>query len=467
MQPLAVLPASEQSEDCLHLNVYTPAAAGPGSLLPVLQWLHGGGLMGGSIAEAYNASGLVAREDVVVVMGNYRVGVFGFGAAASGREQLQTNFGFLDQREALRWTQRNVAAFGGDAERVTIFGQSAGGLSVSVHFLSPGSRGLFHRAIFESGDTQAQFSLDTASGLTDGAAKLVGCEGGHDLACLGSADAHELIEHYLAGMRETLGYSNQGAVLDHDVVVGPPVEVARRLGGETVPLIIGSNSDESNIFLPWATTRPATASEFECAIRQVFNASQAKAVLEMYAPVDSPGVDHRNRLSELITDFEFSCENRQLALALGKAGRPPYAYIFKRWTGTAPLGPNGTGIPVAGAVHSAEVPYVFSNGQLALALCESGQARKGDCELAARMGHLWATFAREGHVESWPRFDADEIKVKFDLGGGQRLETESGYRRGQCEFLEEMKFDFAPRVDEPLAQGLVLCQNASFSSVVV
>uniref|UniRef100_A0A672FAF9 Carboxylic ester hydrolase n=1 Tax=Salarias fasciatus TaxID=181472 RepID=A0A672FAF9_SALFA len=138
----------EVSEDCLYLNVYTPADAAAGAKLPVLVWIHGGGLSMGA-ASQYDGSPMAAYENVVIVVIQYRLGILGF--LSTGDEHAQGNWGFLDQLAALRWVQGNIEAFGGDPQSVTVAGESAGGISASILTLSPLAAGLFHRAIFQSG----------------------------------------------------------------------------------------------------------------------------------------------------------------------------------------------------------------------------------------------------------------------------------------------------------------------------
>lgn len=139
---------TSMSEDCLYLNIYTPAHTHEGSNLPVMVWIHGGGLVMG-MASIYDGSALAAFEDIVVVVIQYRLGVLGF--FSTGDKHASGNWGYLDQVAALHWVQQNIAYFGGDPGRVTIFGESAGGTSVSSHMVSPMSQGLFHGAIMESG----------------------------------------------------------------------------------------------------------------------------------------------------------------------------------------------------------------------------------------------------------------------------------------------------------------------------
>ena len=143
-----ILPPISMSEDCLYLNIYVPAHAHEGSNLPVMVWIHGGALTVG-MASMYDGSMLAATEDVVVVAIQYRLGVLGF--FSTGDQHAKGNWGYLDQVAALRWVQQNIVHFGGNPDRVTIFGESAGGTSVSSHVVSPMSQGLFHGAIMESG----------------------------------------------------------------------------------------------------------------------------------------------------------------------------------------------------------------------------------------------------------------------------------------------------------------------------
>ncbi|XP_005345574.2 acylcarnitine hydrolase-like [Microtus ochrogaster] len=168
-----IMPPISMSEDCLYLNIYTPAHAHEGSNLPVMVWIHGGALIIG-MASWYDGSKLAATEDVVVVTIQYRLGVLGF--FSTGDQHARGNWGFLDQVAALRWVQQNIAHFGGNPDQVTIFGESAGGTSVSFHVVSPMSRGLFHRAIMQSGVALLPLLISNTSEIIfTMVAKLSGC----------------------------------------------------------------------------------------------------------------------------------------------------------------------------------------------------------------------------------------------------------------------------------------------------
>ncbi|CAO2610067.1 Acylcarnitine hydrolase [Lemmus lemmus] len=168
------MPTLSMSEDCLYLNIYTPAHAREGSNLPVMVWIHGGALVIG-MASMNDGSTLAAIEDVVVVTIQYRLGVLGF--FSTGDEHARGNWGYLDQVAALRWVQKNIAHFGGNPDVVTIFGVSAGGTSVSSLVVSPMSKGLFHRAIMQSGvSLLPDLISDTHERVYTTVAKLSGCE---------------------------------------------------------------------------------------------------------------------------------------------------------------------------------------------------------------------------------------------------------------------------------------------------
>jgi len=182
-----------QSEDCLTLNVWTPANRPPGAKLPVMVWIHGGAYVFGSGGEPYNGEKLAQAGNVVVVSFNYRLGALGFmahpalGTRVSGTDTPPANVGLLDQQLALRWVNDHIAAFGGDPQSITLFGESAGANSVCAHLMAESSRGLFQRAIVESGlCMKPMLTLEAAETLGSSFATAMGCEGSPDeaLSCL-------------------------------------------------------------------------------------------------------------------------------------------------------------------------------------------------------------------------------------------------------------------------------------------
>ncbi|MFJ3876141.1 carboxylesterase/lipase family protein [Streptomyces sp. NPDC090077] len=394
----------EGSEDCLFLNVTAPS--GPGRARPVMVWFHGGGFRFGS-GDAYRAEPLVAAGDVVVVTVNYRLGVFGF----FGHPELggAPDFGIADQQAALRWVRANAAGFGGDPGRVTLFGESAGGLSVCAHLVSPASAGLFHRAVVQSGScstTMPPYALLPAVGtyepfvpeertVTAGAAAAasLGCGGrpaGRVLECLRGLDTGRLLTAELTERFSGVAYGN--AVL--------PLEPARALEAgrfHRVPVVQGSNRDEMRLFLSQAlVVYPVDGEEgYRERLRTSFGA-EAPAVAAAY-PAGSFATPAL-AWAALLSDASFTCPTLRDGRALARHV-PAYGYLFA--DGEAPnfLGlPELAGFPF-GAAHGFELPYLFATVDLA----EPQRA------LAGRMADYWTRFARTGAPDApgapvWPRF---------------------------------------------------------------
>ncbi|CAO2610070.1 Acylcarnitine hydrolase [Lemmus lemmus] len=238
------MPTLSMSEDCLYLNIYIPAHAREGSNLPVMVWIHGGALVGG-MASMTDGSTLAAIEDVVVVTIQYRLGVLGF--FSTGDEHVRGNLGYVDQVAALRWVQKNIAHFGGNPDLVTIFGEYAGGTSVSSLVVSPMSKGLFHRAIMESGVTLLPGLIsDTHERVYTTVAKLSGCE---------TMDSEALV-HCLRGKSEAeilvinKVFKTIPAVVDGVFLPKHPQELLASVDFHPVPSIIGVNNDEYGWTIP-------------------------------------------------------------------------------------------------------------------------------------------------------------------------------------------------------------------------
>ena len=239
-QPPSSDPLDVASEDCLYLNVWTPAVDRP---LPVMVWIHGGGNVNGSSFEpAYDGQFLARDYGIVLVSINYRLGVFGFfGAAGLAAESGSAgNQGLWDQQLALHWVQKNIARFGGDASNVTIFGESAGSADVCYHVAAPGSRGLFQRAISESGGCTSRVAdADSAQRTAAAFAERMGCTGADALACLRSKSVRELVDGAAAAGRFPI--SVDGVFLPEQ-----PRALFDRGDIARVPYILGSNTDEGS-----------------------------------------------------------------------------------------------------------------------------------------------------------------------------------------------------------------------------
>lgn len=355
------LPVFPTDEDCLTLNVWTPDPAGR---RPVLVWLHGGGFVTGSGRDpVFDATRLTGRRDVVVVTINYRLGAFGFLHLADvfGEEYAGSgNLGLLDQAAALAWVRDNIAAFGGDPDNVTLFGQSAGAMSVTALMTMPAAKGLFHKAVVQSGNAGAVTSRERATGVTRRLLKLVGADSAEELAAVSTAAVVEA-QAALTAELQAEGAMPFMPVIDGVVLARSPIEAIRDGVAAEIPLIAGATAEESRLFL--------------------LMGGEASAALDEYM---------------------FQRPMFELAAAQALHTRKVWLYRF-RWRSTARDG----GL---GACHSLDLPFVFDNlGQPGVAEFTGAEAPQA---LADAMGEAWASFARVGEPGlEWPEFDGDERRM--------------------------------------------------------
>jgi para-nitrobenzyl esterase len=391
------LPPGTISEDCLNLNVYTPTLRDR-SDRPVLVWIHGGGLVqdGG---RNYDGTKLAAAGTVVVTI-NYRLGALGFlahPALASRPGGAAGNYGLMDQQAALRWVQRNIAQFGGDPHNVTIAGQSAGGLSVLAQLVSPGARGLFQRAIVQSGTFALnQQPLATAEAAGQTFATAVGCPD-QTAACLRSVPVSDLVSKF--------GVEIPG-VVDGSVLTQ---QFAR------VPVINGITHDEELLFvaglgitvsqgtnIPLAGD-PNDPENYQANIAQALgvSATRAAAIAAEYPLSAYP--NSVVAFSLLVSDASFACPALQVDRWTAARGVPTYAYQFN--DDNAPV--NILGFSLGLATHGAELPYLFDQPNTPVTLSDAQQA------LAASMRTDWASFAGTGNPSSralpWPSFNGTRV----------------------------------------------------------
>ena len=261
--PGQIYNSSATSEDCLFINVWTPPKRAARVNPSVMLWIHGGAYSFGGGAP-FNGSALAAQHGVVVCTINYRLGYLGWLAFPEDRAGRSTtgNWGLLDQQSALRWVQREVSHFGGNPDSVTLFGQSAGAMCVTRHLASPASRGLFHRAIAESGAAKGDFSLDFALTKTRDAAQRLGCAGSFGTSTLRSCLSNRTVAELLAAQANASIPSSSHAsipvspVVDGVTLLGDTLAVLQRGTVADAPLLIGVNTNEANLFV---ATTPAFA----------------------------------------------------------------------------------------------------------------------------------------------------------------------------------------------------------------
>jgi para-nitrobenzyl esterase len=407
------------TEDCLYLNVYTPA--GGRRHRPVMVWFHGGSYTSGS-ANQYDGSAL-ARRGVVVVTVNYRLGAFGFLAHPA----LSGNYGLLDQQAALRWVRANAAAFGGNPDSVTIFGESAGAGSVCAHLVSPLAAGLFARAILQSGPCSVR-SLPVAEATGRRFATLSGCQAVPDVpACLRARS----VDAVLDAARATAG---QSVELTWAPTTGTPVlpvapERAIASGAyNRVPVLAGTTLDEGRIFAAFveASGVPLNATTYPLVLSSLVGPADAPRVQARY-PGSAYGGDDRLALGAVFTDFLFACPTWTFNQSVARSTRV-YAYEFA--DRTAPNLYRVTPDFPLGAYHGAELAYLFPFAEAPL---KAAQQR-----LSEQMLSYWTRFAGQGNPNGYgtpywrPFRPADSTVLTLDL---DRTANRYGFgTRHQCAF---------------------------------
>jgi para-nitrobenzyl esterase len=401
------------TEDCLFLNVYTPAKIKVRNPQPVMVWFHGGALYLGE-SDDYDPTKLVVDGGVVVVTVNYRLGMLGFLAhpalSAESPYHGSGDYGFMDQQFALRWVKRNIARFGGDPNNVTIFGQSAGGFSVHSQLVSPTAAGLFHKAIVESGAySLTQSSLGDAEAKGTAFATLVGCSD-QTAACLRSKSASDIVTAW--GI--AFVYANlDGKVLTQSV--GAAFASGRF---NRVPVIEGSNHDEWRLFVG-LFGEPRSDDQYRTAIAGTLGIppEDVGPYYDEYPasdypnPPPYPNPTYALALGALGTDGIFAC-NAHLSAQRLSAYVPTFEYEFN--DANAPqLFLSPTDYPY-GAYHAAEIQYLFD---VRPAISNPPSLTADQEQLSADMVSYWTTFARSGNPNSsgppsWPPYETstDEIQ---------------------------------------------------------
>jgi para-nitrobenzyl esterase len=356
------------SEDCLTLNVWTPtgSAAEP---LPVMVWIHGGSFMRGA-GDIYHAQRLAVRGRVVVVTINYRLGALGFLAAPALGEA--GNYGLADQQAALRWVRDNAGAFGGDPAKVTIAGESAGGMSVCDHLVAPESAGLFRAAIIQSGPCQAQVEIPEARRISRDYTESMGCAGrakgagpeeSEVAACLRGLSADRLTKPLWYARFGTDQLS--GPAVGTPLLPADPARVMRdgQVGqAARVPVLLGVNRDEFTMFVALRylrVGREIADAEYLEELKDTFGSGEGPAVADHYPPERFDG-SVSLAYATAATDDIFACVADRMARGLA-AGAPVYGYEFADPHAPAPELFERVPFPI-GATHSLEMRYLFDIG---------------------------------------------------------------------------------------------------------
>jgi para-nitrobenzyl esterase len=411
-QPSSTFGQASTSEDCLYLNVFTPATSTARDL-PVMVWVHGGSLRTGE-SNDYNPAALV-RHGVVVVTINYRLGALCFlaDAALAGRPGGPSgNYGLMDQQAALRWVQRNIRGFGGNPGDVTVFGESAGGLSVLSQLASPGARGLFQRAIVESGTYQlTQPSLAAAEAAGKAFAAKAGCVR-NTAACLRGLPVSTILAN-----EDPVGYTPDvdGAVLTQSIKTA-----LARGQFNRVPVVIGTNHDEYRLFVAvfQFLGQRVTAANYQSMIASTLGVSAAIAgkIAAQYplSRYPSPPV----ALGAVGTDAIFACHALTADESLARYV-PTYAYEFNDENAPELFLPP-VGFPY-GAAHASELPYLFSQATISRPIGLSAAQQ----QLAAAMKQDWTNMAKTGiPAAGWPKFTSASQQMLSLVPPAPQVETD-------------------------------------------
>jgi para-nitrobenzyl esterase len=431
------------NEDCLYLNVWQPVSP-TSTPAPVMVWIHGGGNFAGGTDDKvpmsdqlwFDGRVFAERHGLVVVTLNYRLGPLGFFAhpelAAEGSNV--GNQGLLDQNMALQWVHENIAAFGGDASNVTIFGESAGSSDVCYHVASPLSRGLFQRAISQSGGCTgsalgSESSAVAAQTTVQTLADKLGCgTAPGQLACLRQHSVAEIMQN---AMQPNPTMDSTGSMLRFSVVVDGPTgflpKSARAIfdAGELnrVSYLLGSNSDEGTLFI-LGTAGATSEAEYQAQLELRFGALASQ--LAVLYPASAFGGDYRKALARVVGDSSLVCGTHDSARRAVTAGLTVFMYNFN-----VPWAVAGGSL---GAAHASEISHVFGTPYLPDAASQ---------QVSDAMNAYWAQFARTGDPNSatapalWPRFQPDAVDHD------QRLQLDASwlvvddFRKAECAFWRQ------------------------------
>jgi para-nitrobenzyl esterase len=392
------------SEDCLTLNVWAPANA---RKAPVLVWIHGGALANGYSHEAIYNGAKFAQRGVIVVSINYRLGVLGYlahpGLSAESPHDISGNYGLLDQIEALRWVQRNIAAFGGDPSNVTIAGESAGGLSVMYLMAAPAARGLFTKAIAESAYMistpelkQARYGAPSAE---DAGAALGAALKAPDIAALRAMDPEKLTKAAAAARFAPF------AAVDGQVLPRQLVDTFDKGEQAPVPILTGFNSGEIRSLRMLAPQPPTSAGAYEKAIRDRY-LDLADAYLRLY-----PSANMENSIVAATRDGLYGWTSERLVRKQTALGQPAFLYIFDHGYQAA----DAMGLH---AFHGSELPYVFGTTARTPPYWPKSPPTTAETKLSDAMVDYWASFITTGQPTAkgqpdWHAFGQQHLFMAF------------------------------------------------------
>ena len=438
--PLVLMPEmatnAPVSEDCLYLNIWAPAGRAE-QKLPVLYWIHGGGFVIGAASQPMYDGEELARLGCVVVSVNYRLGLFGFLAhpalSAESADHISGNYGLLDQIEGLRWVRRNIAAFGGDPDRVTIFGESAGGISVDCLMVMPAAKGLFHGAIAQSATALTLPRLrervdGEESSEQAGRKAMVACglDASADVAKMRRLDSATLVRAVPVALAIGSPIKLQrpsircGPVFDGVSIPDQPPAIFAAGREHPVPMIVGNTRSEMSLFL-LGSKMPTDEADYLKQLQANFP-DLAAALSAAYPVHDASQI--RPAVIAMMTDLSFARDTRAVVRAHSAAGHPAFRYQFSRGSHRAIL-------ELLGAHHGCELLYLFQRPL-------GGQG--DDLRMSRLMGRYWVNFAATGNpngtgLPDWPVCD---LRTETMIDFAKEVEVLHGYRNGQLDLMEKV-----------------------------
>ncbi|HEX7947978.1 MAG TPA: carboxylesterase family protein [Phenylobacterium sp.] len=414
-----------QSEDCLFLNVWTPANAKPGAKLPVMVWIHGGAFIQGAGSSPIYDGTHFAERGVILVSVNYRLGRLGFFAhpalSAEGAGGPLGSYGLMDNIAALKWVKANIGQFGGDASNVTIFGESAGGILVNFLMASPQANGLFAKAISESGFGRSNgmpIRGDAArtaekQGLTYAASMGISSTGPDAMKALRALTAQQLSTP-VSGLGDP---AIPGPIVDGVLMKEGPAAAFAAGHEAKVPYIAGGNSFEASLFPQAAQNADATLSRA--------GALKAK-VLEVY------GGDPVKAANDITTETTVIEPDRYLARLHTKNGQKAWNYYFSY----LPVASRGT---IHGLSHGGEIIYVFDNvpaQPLVIGTRTIPAATPEDRKISTAAIEHWVAFAKSGNPGAdWPQFGASEAALEFGVDG---VHARTDFHKASLDVVEQI-----------------------------
>ncbi|XP_033120787.1 cAMP-regulated D2 protein-like [Anneissia japonica] len=449
-------------EDCLYLNIFTPLNVKESDSLPVMIFIHGGNFdHGGAATLLYDGQHLANTTNTIMVVINYRVGALGFLVADGIDESLNGNFAILDQRLAFKYVQENIAAFGGDPNSVTLFGQSAGAQSIAIHMSSPDSANLFHRSIMQSNPFTLPYR-DRASAVEIGVqlADVLGCIPS-DIDCLRSCSSYDIYEAQLV-VASNVDYTDLlqnfeywGPVIDGTEIAMHPLEAYAQNSFQDKPMIIGALSQDALPYVYQLLPFEVPTALANTILFGLFGANALK--ISLLYPFQLFGGDQRDVLTDITTDLVFACSSRYALLNAQQNGQSAvYMYEFAHAVSFEEAWGPGMSYCYGKVCHGGDLPFIFQNaGELGYVYTTE------ELLLSDSMIYYWTNFAHTGdpnkvgekstsnynpEFTTWPEFTVEDgmAQIRLVTPINEQL---TDYKTDNCDLFDSIGYDVTYGLD--------------------